>query len=317
VYRNRGWHWYVDVNGRWHKLGRDWDRAARERWLELSTGHAPAGTVAQLLDCFLAWAAQEVREKRRAPRTLEDNHTEAAALKLVFARMPAHLVTRRHVATYLTKRSARVRANREIALLSSAYSWALSLPEWEAVAANPCHGVRRNRETPRRNYVESRELARFGRQCCPRWLRCYILLKRLTALRQGDMLRLMRPAAGDGWISARIGKAGDRPAKIRRTWGMDLVLRAIEADQRARGIVSVFLFPRRDGAPLSARGFKSAWARAAARWNGQKFREHDIRGKAASDARSLQEAQQLLAHETPATTARHYRAGVVRIKPRR
>lgn len=318
VYLNRGWHWYVDPNGAWHKLGREWDGAAKAEWLRLSSGKAPDGTVAMLLDDFLAWTEHQVRQGKRAPRTLDDNLQEAKALKLVFARIAAHLVTRRHVAHYLTKRSAPTRANREIALLSSAYSWCMAREEWALVTENPCYGVRRNPERARRHYVESADLVMFGKTCCPRWLRCYLLLKRICGLRQGDLLRLMKPTTGEGWIRAAIGKAGGRPARIKRTWGVDVVLRALEADHQARELATLFLFPNgRTGSPLTSRGFKSAWARAMAAWTGEHFRENDIRAKAASDARSLTEAQQLLAHESPATTQRHYRAGVVKIRPRR
>ena len=47
----------------------------------------------------------------------------------------------------------------------------------------------------------------------------------------------------------------------------------------------------------------------------ERFRENDIRAKAASDADDLHAAQKLLAHESAATTQRHYRRGVAKIVP--
>jgi len=47
----------------------------------------------------------------------------------------------------------------------------------------------------------------------------------------------------------------------------------------------------------------------------KRFRENDIRAKAGSDADDLQTAQRLLAHESAATTQRHYRRRVAKIIP--
>lgn len=163
VYVIRGVHVYVDRLGKQHRLGREWDAAAKAKWIELSTGQAPDGTVSALLDAFVRHCEHEVRAGRRAKRTLADNEAESRVLKKVFGRMHASAVTKRHVASYLVRRTddegnaAPVRANREIALLSSAYSWALSREEW-SVESNPCHGVRRNRESPRTHYVLSLDL---------------------------------------------------------------------------------------------------------------------------------------------------------------
>ncbi len=43
VYFHRGWHFYVDDAGKWHQLGKAWDREAKEAWLELSEGKSPDG----------------------------------------------------------------------------------------------------------------------------------------------------------------------------------------------------------------------------------------------------------------------------------
>jgi integrase len=323
VYAKHGAYHYVDRAGQWHRVGEKWDRVAKEKWAELSSGQAPLGTVAKLLDEFMAWAKQEVISGRRSNATYATNLFEAAQLKLVFGRMLAHQVTRPHVGKYLKKRADRkgvprpVRANREISLLSSAYSWALGHDDWPSIGENPCFGVRHNREAARKRYVESAELARFGREAAPRWLRCYCILKRVAGLRQADMLRLGRPADGDGWIRTVIGKV-KKPARIKRTWAVNIVLRALAANQRERAIASTLLFPTDAGAMMTGSGFKSAWRRAMAKHIAagyERFRENDIRAKAASDADDLHAAQKLLAHESAATTQRHYRRGVAKIVP--
>lgn len=320
VYFNRGWHFYVDDAGRWHRLGQKWDREAREKWIELSTGHATQGTVADLLDRFLAWSEGEVRAGRRAARTHEDNIREARVLKLVFGAMPWSAVTSRHVARYLRERTdksgrpAPVRANREIALLSSAYAWAMGEPSL-SVEANPCYGVRRNTERPRRRYVETRELVAFGKTC-PKWLRAYVVLKRLLGARQADMLALSRRNLTDRGIDYTAGKTGERRI-VRWSWALRRVVAvalALHGEQP-----KLWLFPTRYGGRMSSSGFKSAWQRAMRQWvasGGVRFAEHDIRAKTASDL-TLEHAQQLLGHASPATTRRIYQRGPRRVDPAR
>jgi hypothetical protein len=114
-----------------------------------------------------------------------------------------------------------------------------------------------------------------------------------------------------------IGKV-KKPAKIKRTWAVNIVLRAIAADQRAREITSTLLAPTDAGTLMTRSGFSSAWRRAMAPHlaaGAARFRENDIRAKAASDAGDVQTAQRLLAHESTATTQRHYRRGVAKIVP--
>ena len=49
----------------------------------------------------------------------------------------------------------------------------------------------------------------------------------------------------------------------------------------------------------------------------ERFTEHDLRAKCASDAESLERARELLAHADPATTRRIYRRRPERVRPLR
>lgn len=320
VYRSRGSLFYAAPSGKWHALGKAWDRAAKERWLELTTGRAAQGTVSELLDAFLKHAEAQVRAGKRGARTLAGNELEAKTLKLVFGHMNYTKVTRKHVAAFLRQRTGRdgkpapVTANREAALLSSAYSWAMGEPGFE-VQENPCYGVRRNTETPRTRYLQTFELQRFGRAYAPRWLRCYILLKRLTGLRQGDMLKLGRQNVTGRGLEVATGKTG-KVLRFRWTRSMRTVVDAIIA--LPRPVPSLYFFTSRYGTQLSAFGFKSAWQRAMNAYEAAgnaRFWEHDIRGKTGSDASSDARAQELLGHATMATTRKHYRRAPASVRP--
>jgi len=120
----------------------------------LSGGDAERGTVAELLDAFLVHVHGLMVAGKRAPRTVADNEIEAENLKRSFGHMQQGKLRRKHVAGYLeaaleAKRG--VRANREVAFLSSAYSWGMRKFGLEE---NPCYGVRRNTETPRQRVPE-------------------------------------------------------------------------------------------------------------------------------------------------------------------
>jgi integrase len=331
VYFNRGTLFYVAPSGQWHRLGKEWDRTARNLWLELTTGEAPQGTVAELLDAFLKHSEDLVRAGKRSPRTLDDNEQEVKTLKLVFGRMGYGTVTRRHVAAYLRRRADRdgklapIRANREVALLSSAYAWAMGEPGFE-VHENPCYGVRRNPESPRTRYLQTVELQRFGR-FAPAWLRCYLLLKRLTGLRQGDMLRLGRQNVTDRGLEVATGKTGK---VLRFSWTrslrvvVDAILalpmpaRKVKKGQTTAKLLRMYFFTSRYGTRLSAFGFKSAWQRSMNAHEGagfERFWEHDVRGKTGSDASSVARAQELLGHDSARTTARHYRRAPATVRP--
>jgi len=320
VYRSRGSFFYVAPTGQWHALGKEWDREAKNKWLELTTGQAVQGTVAELLDAFLKHAEAQVRAGKRSAKTHEGNELEVKTLKLVFGHMDYGKVTRKHVAGFLRQRTDRdgkpapVRANREAALLSSAYAWGMGEPQF-TITENPCYGVRRNTESPRTRYLQTVELQRFGRGYAPRWLRCYILLKRLTGLRQGDMLKLGRANDTGRGLEVATGKTG-KVLRFRWTRSLRIAVDAILALKRP--VPSLYFFTSRHGTQLSAYGFKSAWQRAMNAYEAagnERFWEHDIRGKTGSDASSDARAQELLGHATQATTKRSYRRAPANVRP--
>jgi integrase len=334
VYEHRGiYFWRNPANNEWTRLGKTWDRDARAKWVELSTGKATAeGTVGEMLDSFLVYCEGEVRAGRRSMETHKSNLGEAEMLKAIFGRMQYGLVNSKHAARYLRKRTdkqgvpAPIRANREIALLSSAYSWAMGDDRYD-VTVNPCYGVRRNRESPRVRYVRAEELRQFERHG-PRWLRCYIMLKRLTAMRQGNLLRLTDAnltARGIDYVQNKRGKhrlVAWSPS-LRRVINAILALRPAIPEGVAALPRPLFMLRRTEkayaGRALTKKAFKSEWYRTMERHmkdGGERFVEHDIRAKSGSDAESDERAAELLG-DTVKTAQKHYRRGVSKVTPLR
>ena len=319
VYWHHGAFCYVDRAGHWHRLGKQWDKAARIEWARLSGGEAERGTVAELLDAFLVHVRALVAAGKRAPRTVADNEVEAENLKRSFGHMQQGKLRRKHVAGYLeaaleAKRG--VRANREVGFLSSAYSWGgrkVGLEE------NPCYGVRRNTETPRERSPEGWELRKFGKDYCPPWLRCYVLLKHLTGCRQGDLLALMRDAGTSQRLVTKEGKKRGRVRKFRWTWALRTVWNALLAIKRVKDdkVAPAYVFITSDGSPITRFGFKSAWQRAMNKWvadGHERFTEHDIRSRTANDAGTVEDAQAILGD---GAAIRVYRRGAQNVKPLR
>lgn len=339
VYEKHGAFFYVDKEHKWHRLGERWDREAKEQWAKWSSGAAADGSVADLLDRFLAHNAGRVAAGTLRSRTHEDNKVEADNLKKFFGHMPASAVKKRHVALYLSNRTdkhgkhAPIRANREVSFLSAAYSWAIGKVELDD---NPCLGVPRNKENVRERYVENRERRAFAKRCCPDWLRAYLLLKYLTGLRMGDMLRLSSANETERGLRVTIGKSRRRKVlEFRWTWALRTTVGFIHSltdAERKRHRQTGALQPNEPtylhksyfgvgrNQPLSTSGFKSAWQRAMRKWEvegGSRFWEHDIRAASGSDAPTVGDAQERLGHDDQRTTSRHYRRGVQRVRPLR
>lgn len=91
--------------------------------------------------------------------------------------------------------------------------------------------------------------------------------------------------------------------------------------------IAPWLFCTRRGKPYiapngSATAWESMWQRFMTKVVKEKkikerFTEHDLRAKCASDATSLEHAQALLAHADSSTTKRIYRRKPERVKPLR
>jgi integrase len=308
MYHYHGAYYFIAADGRRTHLGRDLGPAMRAY---AAIGQPVAGrqNLGAVMDAYL-------REKipTKKPRTQDDYLDALTRLRPVFGAMWPEDLAPHHVYAYLRERSAKVRANREIAVLSNVMQQAI---EMGLIDANPCKQVRRNTETPGEREVTDADLAAFLPHC-PDWLRAYIGLKTLTGLRQGDMLRLGKANERDDGLYVQTGKRGK---KLLFNWTPAL-RSALEACKAIRRRISTLhLFASRNGTPMSARGFKSAWSRAmqkAIKAGVIRFAENDLRAKAACEAMDLgRDVTSMLGHSSDAVTRRHYIRGTRKVSPLR
>lgn len=236
-------------------------------------------TVADLLMHYVAGGMSEL-----APITRK-GYTRACAVVLVptFGHMPVNALTESHVARFLeTRKEAGVgpSGNRERATLSAAYEFGLRRG---FVERNPCRGVRRNKETPRRHYVRN-ETLRAEIDSAPDQYAELLSAAYLSGIRQGDLIALKRENLTRDGIEFTESKT-----KRQRLVEWSPTLRTIcdAAMQRADAIA---LHMKR---PAPTRVFTNRFGQPWTKWAVQsqrrrqthKFRFHDLRGKAASDAK--------------------------------
>jgi integrase len=202
VYFNHGAYFYAPLVGPRIHLGRDFG-PAMAKWAEVVGRPARMRSMGEVMDRYMLEVAP-----KKSPRTYQDNIKEIAKLRAVFGHMQPYELTAPDIYAYMDARGAPVRANREKALLSHVFSYAI---RWGIVKDNPCRDVKRNPEKPRERYAEDCEIEAFKSEASE-FLCCYVDLKYMTSMRKGDLLRLRLDYLTDEGIAVTIGGTYQRNA---------------------------------------------------------------------------------------------------------
>ncbi|MHB0991669.1 MAG: tyrosine-type recombinase/integrase [Burkholderiales bacterium] len=295
-------------------------------WAERINAHEITRTVGQLLDRYTLEVVPT-----KAKTTQAGNLVFIRAVRAAFGALPLDAVKPKHIYQYVDARSAKISAHREIEVLSHAFTKAV---QWGLIDAHPFKGeVRLEGEKPRTRYVEDWELVEALSLPSPRVksgiqiIQSYLKIKLLTGLRRGDLLRLTMTDLQEDGIHVTPNKTANSSGKrLIIQWSDDL-RGAVEDAKRVRPVLSGFLFCNRRGEchvndAGQANGWDSMWQRFMDKVLTdtkvtERFTEHDIRAKCASDADSLEHARQLLAHTDSRMTERVYRRKPERVKPLR
>jgi integrase len=238
--------------------------------------------------------------------------------------MPIGSVKPVHVYQYRDKRGmqGKTAANRDIEVLSHAFTKAI---EWGTTENHPIKGkVRKFSTPPRKRYVEDWEVNE-ALNVSSTFLRCYIRMKLLTGLRRSDLLSIRLPDLKADGIHIKPRKTAASTGKhLVIQWSDELLSATNAAKALRKNVESIWLFPTRFGesyvkADGNANGFDSIWQRFMARALKltalkEKFTEHDLRAKVASDL-EISHAQMLLGHSNSEITERVYRRKSVEIRP--
>lgn len=215
-----------------------------------------------------------------------------------------------------------MRANREIALLSTMFTYAR---EWGLTdKANPCFGLRRNKETPRDFYAGDIVWNAVYEQAAQD-LRDAMDLAYLTGQRPADVLKASATDINHGFLMVGQGKTEKR-LRIRMYDGSNetnlcTFINGL-LDRRAQaGFRTSILITNQAGLRMSYNMLRNRWdearnkAATIAAVEGdtelavriRKFQFRDIRPKAASEIEDIADASRLLGHSTQEMTKKVYR----------
>ena len=260
VHQNK-WHRLCDADAPEHEIhGAIW-RLLRD----------PQHTLDRVMDDYLT-----VRLKRLSPRTqVEYTSIINGRLRKHFGHMRPDDLTSQDIAVYLEMRERDghgVRANREVAVLSSVYTHGMRI---RACSVNPCYGVRRNKEEPRTYYISDESL-RLALRSANTGLRHLIWAAYLTGFRQGDLLSLTKENITPDGLKVVQSKDGKHEIRLWTDSLRKLVRRALS---RSKG---PYVFTNEYGRKFSSSGLQSAMRRLKAD-TGIDWRFHDLRAKAHSD----------------------------------
>lgn len=308
----------------WFRLGASLPEAYRVWANRLELSSLPASTIGQLLDRY----AIEVLPTK-APKTATENLRHLNKLRTVFGDLRLHEIEPQFVYQYFSRRGSTVAAKREIEVLSHAFTKAV---EWGLMKSHPFKGeVRLSGSAPRTRYVEDREIEAALSLPATRKLgstlmvQAYLRLKLATGLRQRDLLQLTVDNFTEDGLLIEHSKTRTTSGKRTLYRWTDELREIIEGAIAVRPSPSSYLFCKTDGTSfVRFDGTSPAFAHL---WSGfmdrllasgavtERFTEHDLRAKVASDASDLEHARALLGHADSTVTQRVYRRKVEVVQP--
>lgn len=299
--------------------------AAKRKWAELECAEVPPDS--SLMKYAFDQYERDILPKKK-PSTQRENRLCLAQLRPAFDKAPIDAIRPQDVARYRDARSAPVRANREIALLSHVFNMAR---EWGFTKKdNPCRGVRKNKEAPRSYYAEADvwdAVYATGSQA----LRDAMDLAYLSGQRPADVLKMSKADIRNDELHVLQNKTSHALRIRLHIDGEPTQLGACVDRLLARPVKSMSgeLVCTEQGQPLTQKmlrdRFDAARKDAAAKAKKEKnvdlenrikaFQFRDIRPKAASEMSNLQDASDLLGHTDKAITKRVYRRAGEVVKP--
>ena len=303
-------YYYYDHGGKPRKeepLGTDYGLAIK-RWAEIEReGHErPAGiiTLRYVTDRYIA----EVLPTK-SPTTQRGNLKEVKMLMSYFDDPPCPLeaIEPQHVKQYIVWRKAKVRANRERALLSHIWNWAREMGYTKL--PNPCAGVRGNRETGRDIYIED-EVFLAVWTAAEQPLRDAMDLAYLAGQRVADTLSMDEDDIRNGQLQVVQGKTGAK-RRIEVVGELAELINAMVERKRRMGAITRKLITTAKGGTMSYRMLNGAFqrARVKAGVKFENFQFRDLRAKAGTDkaesSGDIRQAQKQLGHSS-VTMTEHY-----------
>ena len=286
-------------------LGTDLTAALR-KWAELKgTKRAVDGTFDSVADRYVS---DVLPSKPKA--TQADYNNSIGQLRKVFGLHPIEQVKTKHLAQYRDKRSAKVRANRELSVFSILWNHAR---EWGVTdLPNPVQGMKKNKETPRTRLVSQDEFKAVYDKADP-LLQDALELAYLTAQRPADVLKMSFADIQGSELMVRQNKTG-KTIRIAIEGRLGELIERVKARAKAAPVAHFALLQTDSGRPLTAGMLRGRFltARTAAKVS---FQYRDLRPMGLTAQPDLEAARALAGHGTSAITNRVYRRAGEKAKP--
>jgi integrase len=250
---------------------------------------------------------------RLAPRTQKDYARHLRVLRREFGERVVDELRPKDFGPFLNVTEGPVQRVRQLAVLSAAFSEAVS--RWYMIERNVLRDVKRPRFKPRDRLISDEEFAAI-KALAPKRVQCAMMLALLTGQRQGDVIRFKWTDIRDGALHVHQQKTGKRLAielnpELKKALGQSWQLKG------SGSTGGKYVLPTRTGKPYTSEGFRSCWQRVHRQWlasGGEIAHFHDIRALAATRCATPEIAMRLLGHTTLAMTMRVYRRGIERVK---
>jgi integrase len=314
VVLNHGAYYFVHHTGKWQRLAKVGDEAEMRRaWVVLCDPAETSGTMSALLDDYLVY----YKPPRKAERTYSDNLKEAELLRAFFGEMLPASIMPFHVADYLKIRgeTAPVRANREKALLSHVYTYAMATEKWgRQVVINPCRGVRRNPEKRRERIIEHSEFD-LVKSLAAKPVRVLMELIYRTAQRPEDLII----ASKADIKTVEINGVATRVLRIKQKKTKALVdiiitpeLDEVLTDAMSGKVVGTTFVHNEKGRKYTYSGLTSMFWRYVQKASLTDFGLYDIKAMSATDMYRngvpIEQISRLLGHDSVTTTEIYIKA---------
>ena len=280
-----------------------------------------------LQDLFDRYELQVIPNKAAA--TQKSNRQSFKRLRNVFDLKQPVIDFKTHQAyqyrDYVGSNLSAKRANLDVEVLSHLFTKAV---EWGCNIQHPIKGIVGKISIPDRDrYVDDEELKAFL-TVCNAMQKVYIPLKLATGKDKSMLLRIkLNDITSEGIKFPKrqktAGKKGGKASIVlfehqgESTGLKDIIYNIMYWRQRWCRVQSFYLFASSTGQPLITEdgitsNFDSQWQRTmkkalATTSLSERFTEHDLKAKTASDAENAEQASKLLQHHNTSTTKRIYR----------
>lgn len=308
-----GAYWYRPPGQKATRIGDLGDDTALYQFMaKLSEPAGPITTMNQLFDKYCA----EILPALPSAVTQKFYLVCLKTLRTVFGPAAPGDIKRKDVARFLNAGKAKVMRRRQVAVLSTVLTHAADIWFVDGVEINPCyklHAMKDDKKKKRKRYVSDAEYAAVYARMPPR-VQIAMELSYLTAQRQKDILAWKWADAEGLRMLVETSKTGTR-LSVRISERLATAL--AEAKALKPDLPRVYIVRqgkgKRAGQRYTGGGFRAIWQRimkAYVEAGGQRFTFHDIRRKALSDAKTLQDAFAISGHSSIDLTRGVYDAGV-------